>query len=149
MPQFRKMTAADIDAAFRIRTSTTENALSLQDLEEDYGLTPQTLATALQGSASGWVCEVDAQVVGFAMGDSEAGELTVIAVLAEHEGNGIGRRLLAEVESWLFGLGHEAIWLVTSPDPSFRAYQLYLSQGWRATGVIIEEDEKFVKARLQ
>ena len=94
MRQFRKMTRADIDAAFHIRTSTTENALTLQNLEEWFGLTPETLAVAMQGSASGWVCEFDQQIVGFAMGDADGGELTVLAVLPEYEGKGIGKRLI-------------------------------------------------------
>lgn len=142
------MTSADIYAAFRIRTSTTENALSMQDLEEWYGLTPATLTVAMQGSASGWVCEVDKEIVGFAMGDADEGELTVLAVLPEYEGKGIGKQLLAEVEQWLFGLGHKELWLMTTPDPALRAYNLYTSQGWSPTGEIDDEDEKFLKSRL-
>jgi ribosomal protein S18 acetylase RimI-like enzyme len=142
---FREMLPADIPAAFHVRTSTIENALTMQELEEDYELTPETLAEAMKASAKGWVCETDNEVIGFAMGDPEEYELTVLAVLPKYEGHGIGRRLLAEVESWLFGLGSDEIWLATTPNSSLRAYRLYVSQGWIPTGEIIDEDEKFIK----
>lgn len=147
MNQFRKMTFTDIDAAFHIRTSVKENVLTMQELEEFFDLTPETLTIAMQDSASGWVCTACDQVVGFAMGDEKEGELMVLAVLPEYEGSGIGGRLLAEVEAWLFEAGHDELWLLTTPDPEFRAYQLYLSRGWVPTGEIVDEDEKFVKPR--
>ncbi|HEB28062.1 MAG TPA: GNAT family N-acetyltransferase [Porticoccus sp.] len=145
MYHYREMCLADIPAAFHVRTSTIENPLTLQELEQDYELTPESLAQAMKASSKGWVCEDDNQVVGFAMGDPYEGELTVLAVLPKHEGNGIGKRLLATVESWLLESGCDELWLLTTPDPTLRAYKLYLSKGWTATGEIIDEDEKFVK----
>lgn len=149
MYKIRAMHSTDIPSAFHIRTSTLENALTLVELEEDYGLTPETLADAMKVSAKGWVCEADGQVIGFAMGDSQEREVTVLAVLPECEGNGIGRRLLAEVESWLFELGNDDLWLVTTPNPTLRAYKLYVSQGWSPTGEIVDEDETFIKSLTQ
>jgi ribosomal protein S18 acetylase RimI-like enzyme len=143
--KFREMLPSDIPAAFHVRTSTTENALTVQELEEDYELTPETLAEAMKTSVKGWVCETGEELIGFAMGDPEEYELTVLAVLPEHEGNGIGTRLLAAVESWLSNIGADEIWLVTTPNSSLRAYRLYVSQGWIPTGEIIDEDEKFIK----
>lgn len=52
--------------------------------------------------------------------------------------------LLSRVRDWLFESGHNEIWLVTTHDPSFRAYGFYRSQGWMATGEINDEEEKFV-----
>ncbi len=147
MQVFRQMSVTDIPAAFHVRTSTVENALTVLELEEEYALTPGTLAEAMQGSAGGWVCEVDGQVVGFAMGDSDSGELTVIAVLPAFERCGIGKRLLAEVEAWLFESGHDELWLVTTRDTTLRAYGFYVSRGWISTGEIVEGDEKFVLRR--
>lgn len=147
MYKFREMLVTDIPAAFRVRTSTIENALTMQELTEDFELTPETLTESLKTSAKGWVCECEDEVVGFAMGDSAEHELTVLAVLPHYEGNGIGKRLLTEVESWLFSLGGDEIWLVTAPNSSLRAYGLYVSQGWIPTGEILGEDEKFVKLR--
>ncbi|MEM6583041.1 MAG: GNAT family N-acetyltransferase [Pseudomonadota bacterium] len=141
------MTSSDIADAFSIRISTIENALTLTELEEDYELTPESLAEAMEGSVRGWVGEVDSKVVGFAMGDNVTGELTVIAVRPEFEGMGIGTALLGKVENWLFTEGHRELWLLTTPDPDLRAYQLYTANGWIATGEIIEDDEKFVLRR--
>jgi len=142
----REMTAADTPDVFSVRISTTENSVTMVELEEEYELTPDTLAEAIKFSAKGWVCEVDGQIVGFAMGDSKSGEMTVIAVLSEFECRGIGRMLLEKVRDWLFDSGHDEIWLLTTSDPNFRAYGFYQSQGWSATGLIIEEEEaeKFV-----
>lgn len=140
----RVMTAKDIPEAFSIRTSTIENALTLAELEEDYGLTPDSLGAAMKGSACGWVGEVDGKAVGFAMGDGATGEITVIAVRPEFEGLGLGTELLQTVQSWLFSKGHQELWLLTTPDPNLRAYKLYVAKGWSATGEIIDEDEKFV-----
>lgn len=146
MTNIREMNAADIPDVFAVRLSTTENSVTMEELEAEYELTPETLAAAMQLSAKGWVCEVDGQVVGFAMGDSETGEMTVIAVLSQFERRGIGQMLLDNVRDWLFDSGHDEIWLLTTPNPSFRAYGFYQSQGWTATGLIIgeEEAEKFV-----
>ena len=144
MLSLREMTTSDIPDVFALRVSTVENDVTMQQLEEDYELTPDSLAVAMQLSAKGWVCESEGKTVGFAMGDSDNGELTVIAVLKEFERHGIGERLLMQVQEWLFQSGFDEIWLVTTPDPNFRAYGFYLSQGWMATGEIIEEEEKFV-----
>lgn len=144
MTTIREMTVADLPEVFAVRISTVENNVTMQELEDEYELTPETLAAAMQLSAKGWVCEVDGRIVGFAMGDSESGEMTVIAVLAEYERRGIGERLLTQVQDWLFQSGHDEVWLVTTPDPNFRAYGFYQSKGWIATGEIVDDEEKFV-----
>ena len=82
------------------------------------------------------------------MGDKSSGELTGLALRPEFEGRGIGKLLLQQVQGWLFANGHQELWLVTSAEPSFRAYGFYQSQGWQATGEINEdEDEKFTYRR--
>jgi ribosomal protein S18 acetylase RimI-like enzyme len=120
----------------------------MTELEEWYGLTPTTLAEAMQDTARGWVCEIDRKIAAFAMGDKASGEMTVLAVLPEFERRGIGNQLLRKVQDWLFAAGHKQLWLLTTPNPNFRAYGFYQSQGWVPTGEIVDdEDEKFVLAR--
>jgi len=148
MTHIREMTVADLPDVFGVRVSTVENSVTMQELEDEYELTPETLASAMQVSAKGWVCEIGGRIVGFAMGDNKSGEMTVIAVLSDCEQRGIGKRLMLEVQGWLFDSGHNEIWLVTTHDRSFRAYGFYQSLGWVATGVIIEEEEKFVLRRI-
>ncbi len=147
MTTIREMTAADLPAVFAVRVSTVENSITMRELREKHDITPKTLAAAMQDSVRGWVCEIDDRIAGFAMGDAATGEMTVIAVLSEFERRGIGEMLLARVRDWLFESGHKEIWLVTTHDPSFRAYGFYLSQGWTATGQIDDDEEKFVLRR--
>ena len=141
------MTSADLPQVFEVRVATLENEITMSRLTK-LGITPESLTLALQESAKGWVCEIEEEIVGFVMGDKSCGELTVLALLPEFEGRGIGKQLLGCVQDWLFASGHEELWLLTSPEPSFRAYGFYQSQGWQPTGEIVEsEDEKFIYRR--
>ena len=135
---FRRMTTDDLPAAFELRVSTAENAVTLAELEADYGITPESLAQDMQREVRGWLCETAGEVpgalVGFAMGDRATGEVQVVAVRPGHEGLGIGRRLLAAVRDWLVSEGHDEIWLLSNPDPGVRAHGFYRRLGWRPTG---------------
>ena len=42
------MDTSDLPAVFTVRLSTIENAITLEELEEDYGITPDSLAAAMQ-----------------------------------------------------------------------------------------------------
>lgn len=97
----------------------------------DIGITVESIREAIRGSHKGWLSEENGRVVGFAMGDSEANELTVIAMLPQFEKMGIGQRLLNKVELWLQSVGCESIWLTTDIDTGLRAYGFYINNGWR------------------
>ena len=142
--RYRKMTPADLPAVFSVRLSTIENAITMKELEDDYGITLDSLAKAMDSHVSGWLCEDSEVVVGFSMGDRLNGEVQVVAVLPEYEGNGIGKSLLAKVQNWLFSEGHEEIWLGSNPDPTIRAYGFYRKLGWHATGRMKGYDEIMV-----
>ena len=145
---YRPMTVDDIPAALGVRVSTIENRLSMEDLERDYGVTPESLSEAMKLDVKGWVCEDTGRVVGFAMGDRSNGEVSVVAVLPAHERHGIGKNLLMRVQSWLFSEGHEEIWLYATPDPNIRAYGFYRKLGWRAAGTT-ESDAEVMKLRKE
>ncbi len=138
---YREMTVLDLPAVFELRVATRENAVTMQELEEDYGITPRSLAEAMATHVRGWLCEDAGLAVGFAMGDRAKGEVQVVALRPSHERRGIGKRLLHKVTSWLFAEGHEEIWLLSNPDPSIRAYGFYRKLGWRATGERRGDDE--------
>ena len=130
MMHFRQITPRDVPALFAVRTAVKENALSLEQLAA-LGLTPSSVtAMLLTPHHGGWLAEDRGQVVGFAMGDAQTGELGVIAVLPEYEGRGIGSGLMDRVEAWLAGMGWSEIWLWTAPDPTLRAYAFYCRRGW-------------------
>ncbi len=138
---YRQMRAEDVPAALAVRLSTRENAITLQELKEDYGVTPQSMADELGSDASGWVCEDDGRLVGFSMGNGLNGEIAVVAVAPEYEGRGVGKTVLAHTQNWLFSLGYEEIWLLANPDPNVRASGFYEKLGWWATGIMKGHDQ--------
>lgn len=137
---YREITVDDLPAVFLVRYATVENAITPEELENDYGVTPASLAEALRGPVRGWLCEDNGTVAGFAMGDRETGEVGVVAVLPSHEGNGIGGEVLSRVRDWLFSEGLERIWLKANPDPGIRASGFYERLGWKPTGEHVGDD---------
>lgn len=137
------MNADDVAEVLEVRTSTIENAMTMQALEA-YGITEESVIEGMRSHTQGWVCEIDGRIVGFAMASRSNGEVLVLAVLPDFEGRGIGAHLLEEARDWLFSVGYDEIWLKTTPDPSLRAYGFYLKQGWKPSGTIEDEDEVFV-----
>ena len=125
----REIAVNDIPDLFVVRPQTRENAMSVEELAS-IGITPDSIEAAIRGSHKGWLFEENGEVGGFAMGDSDKGELTVMAMLPVHEGKGIGGQLLRNVECWLESEGCKRIWLTTDTNPKLRAYGFYLSQGW-------------------
>ncbi|WP_421724968.1 GNAT family N-acetyltransferase [Bauldia sp.] len=140
---FRQMDVSDLPSVFAVRQSTVENAITMDQLRDDYGITPESLARAMESDVRGWLCEEDGKVVGFSMGDRSNGEVQVVAVLPTHEGRGVGSTLLSQVRDWLASEGYEEIWLLANPDPNIRATGFYKKLGWRATGVMRGHDEVF------
>jgi GNAT superfamily N-acetyltransferase len=125
----REITEDDIPALFVVRVATHENQLSREELAS-LGITEETLKTRLRGTFKGWLCDVNAQVVGFAIGDRATGELWVIALLPQYIGQGIGSALLRRVEDWLQASGCARLWLTTDLDPNLKAYRFYRQHGW-------------------
>ncbi len=139
--RFRKMTRNDLPAALEVRLSTVENAITLEEMERDYGVTPEKIAAAMDVNVAGWLCEEERQVLGFAMGNSADGEVLVVAVHPSAQGRGVGQGVLGHVADWLFNQGHGRVWLLSSPDASIRAYGFYRHLGWRPTGEMRGGDE--------
>lgn len=129
MKIFREITATDIPALFRVRVATDENRLTMEELAA-LDITESTVVEKLRATYRGWLCEEEGAVVGFTIGDKASREMWVIAVLPSHIRQGIGSRLLATVEDWLFREGCREIWLTTDVDPSLRAYSFYRRRGW-------------------
>lgn len=126
----REVRTADIPALFLVRPQTRENALSIEALR-DLGITPESVAAWLAASTSGWLCETSTdEVVGFCMADRSTGELLVIALLPQYEGQGIGGALMQRAETWLAQSGCVRAWLTTDVDQNRRAYGFYRHRGW-------------------
>jgi ribosomal protein S18 acetylase RimI-like enzyme len=132
---------ADIDAIFDIRTSVHENHLSLDQLAA-MGITPITIRQAILEAPCAWVAEVNGAPVGFSMANAEDGCVFAAFVLPEFEGNGLGRRLMDEAETFLFQ-HHQTIWLETAE--ASRASGFYRSLGWQPVENLPEGDIRFEK----
>jgi GNAT superfamily N-acetyltransferase len=141
----REIVETDVPALFVVRPQTRENAMTLEELES-IGITEDSMRTAIKGSHRGWLYEEGGEVGGFAMGNSENAELTVIAILPEYEGKGIGGKLLTNVETWLESEGCRRIWLTTDPDQNLRAYGFYIRHGWEDRK--IEHDLRYMAKEL-
>jgi ribosomal protein S18 acetylase RimI-like enzyme len=127
--KIREIEPGDIPDLFAVRVVTRENTLSREELAA-LGITEASILAVLGTAHRGWAGVVEDRIVGFAMGDRTSGEMTVIAMLPEHEGRGIGAALLVRVEDWLFAEGWDEIWLTTDEDTSLRAYGFYRKLGW-------------------
>lgn len=92
----------------------------------------------------GFVVESEGKVVGFTFGDSESGEVLVVAVLAGFENQGLGSRLLDLVCTELFALGHTRLWLAASATPVVRAYGFYRRLGWHPTGTLNDDGDEIL-----
>lgn len=125
----REIVDNDVPALFVVRPQTRENAMSVEELAS-IGITPDSISAAIKDSYKGWLFEQDGEVGGFAMGNSANAELTVMAMLPQHEGKGIGGQLLTQDEDWLASEGCTRTWLTTDLNPHLRAYGFYLRHGW-------------------
>lgn len=106
-----------------IRLSVRENVLS-----NPARVTLQMYEDYLDRDGRGWVAEVDGEVAAFSYADRHEASIWALFVDPRHEGKGLGKALLGLAVDWLFELGHERVWLGTTPGT--RADRFYLAQGW-------------------
>lgn len=132
----RPARASDIDDIFAIRTGVTDNHLSHAQLAA-LGITPDAIRVAILGASPAWMAEVDGEAAGFVMVDGEDGSVFALFVRSTHEGLGLGRRLMAEAETFLLSR-HATIWLTTDGSPAVRANGFYRRLGWHP--VITDEN---------
>ncbi len=107
---------------------------------------PADRLAALGVTAASWARDVEQGVLigleacrgdhllGYAFGDSRTGEVVVLALRPEAEGQGLGRRLLQGVMQALVACGHQRLFLGADPDPRVRAHGFYRHLGWRPAG---------------
>jgi len=141
----RETQPGDIEDMFSVRARTRQNPISKERLAT-YGITSESSAANMaSGKVRGWACFDGAALVGFCNGDCTTGEVLVLAVLAEYEGLGIGKRLLSHVVTWLYSVGSAQPWLAASPDPGIRAHGFYRSLGWRHSGQVLENGDEILQ----
>jgi len=126
MHSLRIATAADIPALQRIRSAVRENRLVSRTISDEEVL------EAIEVTGCGWVALEGEEIVGFAIGNAETGNIWALFVHPDHEGRGLGQRLHDTLVAWLFQQGLDRLWLTTEPDT--RAEAFYRRRGWRPTG---------------
>jgi GNAT superfamily N-acetyltransferase len=133
---FREATLQDIPQIQIVRNSVKENTLS------DPALVPDAdCEDFLFRRGKGWVCEIDAHIVGFAIADLQDDNIWALFLLPEVEKQGIGRRLHQLMLDWYFAQGKEKVWLGTAPGT--RAEGFYTAAGWTVTGMHGKGEVKF------
>jgi GNAT superfamily N-acetyltransferase len=133
---YREAEIRDITQIQFVRNAVKENMLS------DPGLVPdKDVEEYMTKRGKGWVCEVDKQIVGFAIVDLIENNVWALFVLPDFEAKGIGKKLHQIMMEWYFLHTKEKIWLGT--DPNSRAYEFYRMQGWKEVGTHGKGEIKF------
>jgi len=125
--EFREAVQGDIEKLMSIRFAVKENALNNRSL-----VTEQICRDFIFNRGKGWVCELNDEVLGFAIADLKDENIWALFVHPEHEGKGIGKALHQIMMDWYFDQGKKWVWLGTAPHT--RAEQFYQNRGWSAKG---------------
>jgi len=125
---FREAKIEDIKQIQVVRNSVKENTLSNPDLVSD-----KDCEEFMFERGKGWVCEIDNQIVGFAIADLKEDNIWALFLHPDFEGKGIGTQLHNMMLDWYFSTGKENVWLGTAPNT--RAEKFYAKSGWTKNGM--------------
>jgi GNAT superfamily N-acetyltransferase len=118
--------AADIADIQRVRGSVHENRLVSAVISDNQ------VREAIEETGRGYVVECDGEVVAFAVGNAQTGNLWALFVHPDHERRGYGRLLHDTMVAWLWSQGLDRLWLTT--EAGTRAQHFYEQAGWRLVG---------------
>lgn len=143
--KMRAAVGSDLKVCTAIRGKTRDNPISEEYLRS-IGVTEEKWWSLMdENKIIGSVYECDGQVVGFCFGDTESAEILVLALLPEHDNQGIGKKLLLDVVRKLRQIGHQKLWLAASQDPAIRAHGFYRHMGWEPTGKFDANDDEILE----
>lgn len=149
---FRATVPEDAPRCVDIRGRTREHAFSADALRT-LGITAHSWAEDIRaGRLIGHLCTVGGEVVGhgfLARETGETGEIVVVALLAEHEAQGIGRALMDRLVADGRRLGWSRLHLGCSADPASRSHGFYRRLGWTPTGEIDALGDEVLELRLR
>lgn len=133
---FREATIADVKQIQIVRHTVKENVLA------DPGrVTDQDCIEYLTKRGKGWVCEIDSQIVGFAIADLQDNNVWALFVRPEFEKKGIGKCLHDLMMDWYFSVTKDSVWLGT--DSGTKAERFYRKCGWTEVGVQEDGEVRF------
>jgi GNAT superfamily N-acetyltransferase len=133
---FREATIDDIEQISVVRLSVRENILLPTDM-----VTETVTADYLTERGKGWVCEIENQIVGFAIADLLDKNIWALFVRPDFEKRGIGKQLQKIMLDWYFSRTKENVWLGTNPNT--RAEIFYRKTGWVEIGTHGDGEVKF------
>ncbi len=133
---FREAEITDISQIQIVRNSVKENVLSNPAL-----VTDEDCKEYLTVRGKGWVCEIDNQIIGFAIADLKDNKVWALFLKPEYERKGIGKRLHGIMLHWYFQQTKGMIWLGTALNT--RAETFYRMRGWREAGLHGSKEIKF------
>ena len=125
---YREAGIADITGMHVVRVAVLENRLSNPNL-----ITPQDYEEFITRRGKGWICEVNGEIVGFAIVDTVDKNVWALFIDPAWEGKGIGKKLHDIMIDWYFDQINDTIWLGTAPGT--RAEQFYRKAGWKEAGM--------------
>jgi len=137
---FRIATVADIPGIQIVRNAVKENPLP----DPSY-VTDADCEEFMTTRGKGWVCEINSEIVGFAIADLKENNIWALFIHPEHEGKGIGKQLHQLMLDWYFNQQKNSVWLGTAPNT--RAENFYRKAGWRETGVRPNGEIRFEMTR--
>jgi len=126
----------DISQIQVVRNLVKENRLS------DPALVPDSdVEDYITRRGRGWVCEINGQIVGFAIADLVDNNIWALFIHPDFEKLGIGKKLHDKMMNWYFSQTDKTVWLGTSPKT--RAELFYRKAGWKEVGVHGKGEIKF------
>lgn len=132
----REANIDDIQQIQIVRNAVTENTLSDPSL-----VTDKDCVEFITVRGKGWVCEIDNQIVGFAIADLKENNIWALFLDPKFEGIGIGQALHKTMLDWYFSQTNETVWLGT--DFNTRAEKFYRKAGWKEVGTNGTKEIKF------
>jgi GNAT superfamily N-acetyltransferase len=134
----RPAVAFDIAGIQRVRRSVRENRLVSAVITDD------DVRRAIEDTGRGWVIETDGDVVGFAIGNANDGNIWALFVHPDYERRGYGRRLHDEMVGWLSAQRLDRLWLTT--EPGTRAQRFYEAAGWELIGATARGEVRYERS---
>ena len=133
---YREATTDDILQIQRVRNSVKENMLSNPALVSD-----EDCEEFLTVRGKGWVCEIENQIVGFAIADLKENNIWALFLHPEFEKMGIGSNLHKIMLNWYFSQTTATVWLGTAFNT--RAESFYRKAGWIEAGTNGDKEIRF------
>jgi GNAT superfamily N-acetyltransferase len=132
----REAKIEDITQIQIVRNAVKENMLSNPNF-----VTDKDCEEFITERGKGWVCEIDNEIVGFAIADLKEHNIWALFLHPDFEKKGIGQILHNNMLDWYFAQTKQTVWLGT--EFNTRAEAFYRKAGWTEVGTHGTKEIKF------